>query len=142
MRIRVLEWRAPPAWKTHANPSSFSRDDADPQRVNERARGWTGYRRGIAFRAARTRMRAQGIPEQDFAFAGERCGCEAGARSDAGVLWLLRLALVCAWSLVARACGTAIPGFGGSKGCESRSHAKSDTQEYRRRSRVSGRRGA
>src|SRR5881227_1570017 len=45
----------------------------------------------------------QGISEQDCARAQQRRGRGAAAKTDTGVLWLLRLALVGARALVARA---------------------------------------
>ena len=64
-------------------------------------------RRGLGgpVRRSGARLRAPGIPEQDRARAQQRRGREAAARADPGLLRLLRLALLGARALAARAAG-------------------------------------
>ena len=70
------------------------------------ARTRRGRRR--ALRAPRARLRAPGVPEQDRSrAAASDADVRAAARADAGVLRLLRLALVGARTLAARAAGAA-----------------------------------
>src|SRR4026207_1132115 len=75
------------------------------RRASERSRARPPRR---ALRAPRARVRAPGVPEQDLPRAERRRRCAAAARADARVLRLLRLALLGARPLAARAHRTAV----------------------------------
>ena len=80
---------------------------AQPGRLRE---GRVRRGRGGALRQPRARVRAPGVPEQDRARDDQRRRRQAAARADAGVLRLLRLALVGARALAAGAPRAAVPG--------------------------------
>src|SRR5207302_6485506 len=74
------------------------------------ARRRVRFESGGAVCKSRARVCAQGVSEQDLAQSEQRSGCGAAAGADAGVLWMLRLAFVRAWTLAAGAAGADVSG--------------------------------
>ena len=93
---------------------------------------------GLPLRAARARLRPPGIPQQDRARAERRRRRAAAARADARLLRLLRLALVGARALAARAPGPRASRMPPSPARRARALApEPDAGEHRRRGPVS-----
>jgi hypothetical protein len=92
--------------------------------------GGFGRKSGGALRHTRARVRAQRISKQDQSRAQQRCGRGAAAKTDAGILWLLRLALVGARTLVAGQTGPHISGRAVCERCTRRAQAKSDRGKF------------
>ena len=95
-----------------------------------------GRSRCRPLRAARARLRAQGVSEQDRAFHDQRCRSQAAAATDAGVLRLLRLAFDGARSLAARSRHQAVSEVGSRAESTRGTRARPDAAEHRCRGHV------